>query len=245
MATSSAMRDKFSKIFPIRQTLWKGIIIIGPIGIVLWIALGVIDAVNGLGDHLLVPFFSGRHVPWGLGFLIILVFILIIGRIELYYEGKEKSIWQSLKEKSIGKIPMIGPLFATRNKKVVSFQAFKDMTPCKFWLSDITPHYGFIISEQKVRGAETEIDVYRPNVPTIFPGDLFPIKKRFVIKLGNPSSEILEKLTSCGFIRADEEIPLPWEDETEEDFRERINLTPLEIATKRILGHSQKDTNLL
>ncbi|MFA4835475.1 MAG: hypothetical protein WC749_05330 [Dehalococcoidia bacterium] len=118
------------------------------------------------------------------------------------------------------------------------------MTPCKFWLSDTTPHYGFIISEQKIRGAEAEINVYRPNVPTIFPGDLFPIKKRFVIKLGNPSSEILEKLTSCGFISYQEEILLPWEGETEEGFHERINLTPLEISTKRILEHSQRDTTL-
>ncbi len=245
MSTLATMKGKVSRIFPIKQTLWKGIIIVGPMGIVLWLVLSIITAVNDLGNRLLSPFLPGRIIPWGLGFLIILFFIIVIGRIELHYEGKEKSIWQTLKENSIGKIPMIGPLFASRNRKVVSFQAFQEMTPCKFWLSGITPHYGFIISEQKVRGAETEINVYRPNVPTIFPGDLFPIKKRFVIKLGNPSSAILEKLTSCGFIRTEEEIPLPWEDETEEEFHERINLTPLEIATKRILGHSPKETNFL
>jgi hypothetical protein len=110
------------------------------------------------------------------------------------------------------------------------------LTPCKFWLSDTTPHYGFIVNQQKVRGGETEIDVYRPNVPTIIPGDLFPLKRRFVIKLGNSSGEILDKLASGGFISSDEEIPLPWEDETEENFRERINLTPLEIAVRKIIG---------
>ena len=100
------------------------------------------------------------------------------------------------------------------------------MTPCKFWLSDTTPHYGFIVNEQKVRGAEAEIDVYRPNVPTIIPGDLFPLKKRLVIKLANSSSDILDKLASGGFVSS------------EEEFRERINLTPLEIAVKRILACS-------
>jgi uncharacterized membrane protein len=245
MSTLAAMRGRVSNIFPIKKTLWRGIVIVGPIGVVLWIILGVVNAVNTLGDKLITPFFPGRQVTWGIGFLIILFFILVVGRLELYYEGKEKSIWQTFKEKSVGKIPFIGPLFATRNRKVISLQDFKELTPCKFWLSDTTPHYGFIVSEQKVKGADTEIDVYRPNVPTIIPGDLFPLKKRFVIKLGNPSSEILEKLTSCGFIRAEEEIPVPWEDETPEEFHERINLTPLEIATKRILGHSPKDTNLL
>jgi len=58
-----------------------------------------------------------------------------------------------------------------------------------------------------------------------------------VIKLGNPSSEILDKLASCGFISSEEEIPIPWEDETEEEFRERINLTPLEIAVKKSRGN--------
>jgi uncharacterized membrane protein len=241
MPTLAAMRGRVSNIFPIKKTLWRGIVIVGPIGIVLWIILGVVNAVNTLGDKLITPFFPGRHVTWGIGFLIVLFFILVVGRIELYYEGKEKSIWQTFKEKSLAKIPFIGPLFATRNRKVISFQDFKELTPCKFWLSDTTPHYGFIVNEQKVKGADTEIDVYRPNVPTIIPGDLFPLKKRFVIKLGNPSSEILEKLASCGFISSQEEIPIPWEDETEEEFRERINLTPLEIAVKRILGENSNN----
>jgi len=93
-----------------------------------------------------------------------------------------------------------------------------------------------------VRGGETEIDVYRPNVPTIIPGDLFPLKRRFVIKLANSSGEILDKLASGGLISSEEEIPIPWEDETEEAFRERVNSTPLEIAVRRIMG--EKFTNL-
>ena len=92
-----------------------------------------------------------------------------------------------------------------------------------------------------MRGGETEIDVYRPNVPTIIPGDLFPLKKRFVIKLANSSGEILDKLASGGLISSAEEIPIPWDDETEENFRERINLTPLEIAVRKIMGEKFRD----
>ena len=236
MSRLNTLGRRIAGVFQVKKTLWRGFIIALPIGIFLWIIYGVLNAVNKLGDKILSPFLPGRHFVWGMGFLVILLLVLIIGILEVYSEGKKRSFWQTIKEKSVGKIPLFGPFFAKRGKNMISFEDLKKMTPCKFWLSDTTPHYGFIIREQKVRGADTEIDVYRPNVPTIIPGDLFPLKKRFVIKLGNPSGEILDKLASGGFIGSEEEIPLPWEDENEEEFRERINLTPLEIAVKRILG---------
>ena len=241
MSRLVTLKGRISEIFSVKKTLWRGIVIAGPIAVVLWIIVGIVSAINTFGNRVLAPFFPGGHVTWGIGFLLILFFVLLVGRIELYYEGREKSIWQTIKEKSVGKIPLVGPLFARGNKKVLSFEDFKRLTPCKFWLSGTTPHYGFIVNEQKVRGAETEIDVYRPNVPTIIPGDLFPIKKRLIIKLANSSSEILDKLASVGMITSEEEMPIPWEDESEEEFRERINLTPLEIAVKRILETSPRN----
>jgi uncharacterized membrane protein len=231
----TSITKRISGVLQIKKTIWKGTIITLPIGVILLIIVGVLNAVNGLGDKMLTPFLPGRHIPWGFGFVVMAVVVVIIGRLEVHYEGRENSIWQTIKQKSVGRIPFLGPLLARSDKKVISYEDFKRLTPCKFWLSGTTPHYGFIINEQKVRGAETEIDVYRPNVPTIIPGDLFPVKKRMVIKLGNSSAEILDKLASGGFIRCEEEIPIPWEDETEAEFRDRINLTPLEIAVKRIL----------
>lgn len=228
----------------VNKILWRGLIIALPMAIIGWIMYGVLDAVNKLGNKILNPFLHGRDTVWGMGVLVIFALIYILGAIELYYEGRETSIWQTLKEKTVGRIPFVGPFFARSNKKVISFEDFKRLTPCKFWLSDVTPHYGFIVNEQKVKGAETEIDVYRPNVPTIIPGDLFPLKKRFVIKLGNSSGEILDKLASGGFIGSNEEIPIPWDDETEEEFQERINLTPLEIAVKRIVGGNFRNLSL-
>ena len=206
-----------------------------------WIIYGVLNVLNKIGNKILNPFISKGHIVWGMGLIVILILIYIIGRIEVFYEGKEKNIWKSIKTKTIGRIPLFGPFFLSTEKSVISLEELSKLTPCKFWLSDTTPHYGFIIREQKVRGADTEIDVYRPNVPTIIPGDLFPLKKRLVIKLGNPSGEILDKLASGGFIGSEEEIPIPWEDETEEEFHERINLTPLEIAVKRIIQEKSKD----
>lgn len=227
---------KISEIVQFKKTLWRGLIIAAPILIIIWIFYEVLNAVNSLGDKLLATFVPDKYLVWGTGLLLILFFISVIGRIEVHYEGREKNIWQTIKENTIGRIPFFGSFITRGNRKVITYEDFKALTPCKFWLSDTTPHYGFIVNQQKVRGGETEVDVYRPNVPTIIPGDLFPLKRRFVIKLGNSSGEILDKLASGGFISSDEEIPLPWEDETEEEFRERINLTPLEIAVRKILG---------
>lgn len=236
MSILRKLNRQISEILQLKKTLWRGLVIAAPILIVIWIVYEILNAVNSLGDKLLALFVPERYMVWGMGLLLLLFFILLIGRIELYYEGREKSIWQTIKEKTVGRIPFFGPLFATGNRKVIAFEDFKALTPCKFWLSDTTPHYGFIVNQQKVRGGETEIDVYRPNVPTIIPGDLFPLKRRFVIKLGNSSAEILDKLASGGLISSDEEIPIPWGDETEEDFRERINSTPLEMAVRKIMG---------
>jgi uncharacterized membrane protein len=236
MSKLGTLKMQISEMLKVRKSLWRGIIFAAPMAIIVWIVYEILNAVNSIGYKLLDLFLPASRLYWGMGVLLILFFVFLIGRIELYYQGRKRNIWQTFKEKTIGKIPFFGPLFARGDKTILSFEDFKRLTPCKFWLSDTTPHYGFIVNEQRVRGAETELDVYRPNVPTLIPGDLFPLKKRYVIKLGNPSGQILDKLASGGLISSQEEIPIPWEDETEEDFRERINLTPLEIAVKRIVG---------
>ena len=249
MSKFSTLEKKISKIFQIKKTFFRGLLIILPVGIIVWIIYGILNAFNTLGDIILSPFLPKGYLVWGMGLLIVLLLILIVGKLEIYAEGKKSNIWLTIKKKTVGRIPLFGTFFMRNDKNVMSWDDLRNMTPCKFWLSDTTSHYGFIIREQKVKGAETEIDIYRPNVPTIVPGDLFPMKKRLVIKLGNPAGEILEKLASGGFVGAEEEIPLPWEDETEEEFQERINLTPLEIAVKRIIeGRSTRlsqSTNLL
>jgi len=223
------------------KTMWRGLIVALPIGIIIWIIYAVLNAINTIGNGMLSPFVSEQNLVWGMGLALVMVLIYILGRVELHYAGRPNNIWLKIKRKTVGKIPLFGPFFVSGDKNVISLEDLGKMTPCKFWLSDVTPHYGFIIREQPVRGAETELDIYRPNVPTIIPGDLFPMKKRMVIKLGNPAGEILDKLASGGFIGSEEEIPVPWDDETEEEFSERINLTPLEIAVKRVLGNKFKN----
>jgi len=203
----------------LKKTLWRGLIIALPIAIIGWIIYGVLNAVNKLGDKVLNPFVPEGQIVWGMGLLVILFLIYTLGRIELYSEKRDRKLWRNVKTSTVGRIPLFGPFFVRTDKNTLSLEELSKMTPCKFWLSETTPHYGFIIREQKIRGADTEVDIYRPNVPTIVSGDLFPINKRLVIKLANPSGEILDKLTSGGLIGYDEEIPVPWENETEEEFK--------------------------
>jgi uncharacterized membrane protein len=228
-------------IFQVGRILWRGVIIAAPILIIAWMVYQVMNAVNSLGGKVLGLFIPERYLAWGTGILFVLVLILILGIIEVHHGDKPKGAWQSIKRHTVGRIPFFGSLMTRTDRRIISLEDLKNLAPCKFWLSDTTPHYGFIVNEQKVRGAETELDVYRPNVPTIVPGDLFPLKRRLVIKLGNSSAEILDKLASGGFIGSNEEIPIPWDDETEEGFKERINLTPLEIAMRKLLDKGPQE----
>ncbi len=241
MSMLRKLNRQISGIFQFQKALWRGLIIAAPILIIGWVLYKVLDAMNSIGANFLSLFVLDKYLEWGIGVLVILLFILVIGRIDVHFEGKGKSIWSTIKKKTVRRIPVLGSLFATDNQKVMSLEDFQALTPCKFWASDMMLHYGFIVNEQKVRGGETEIDVYRPRVPTIINGDLLPLKRRFVIRLGNSAGEILDKLASGGLISSVEEIPLPWEDESEADFRERMNSTPLEIALKKMIGEKLRD----
>ncbi len=218
------------------KSLWRGLIILIPVVVIFYLVDLVVMPLDDIGRAFLRLFIPSGFVVLGTGLIVVAVFVLVAGRLVLFFEERNYVFWN----RYVRRIPLIGP-FVVSGGGALSLEQLEKMTPCKFWLSDTTPHYGFIVREQKVRGAENEIDVYRPNVPSIIPGDLMPLKKRLVIKLGNPAGEVLQKLASGGFFSPEEEIPLPWEGETESEFRERINLTPLEIAVKKILQVAEEN----
>lgn len=231
-----------TSIFPFRKSLLKGILIFGPLGIILWVIVGIVGAVNTVGDKLISLFTPDSRMTWGIGFLVVILVVLVIGRIELYYEKRERSLWHKVKRKTLGRLPVIGASFVGRGGRSISYDDLEELMPCKFWLSLTTPYYyGFIVSEQPVRGGETEVMVYRPKVPTIVPGDMVSLKRQFVIKLANSPGEILNRLASAGLMGASEDIPVPWDDENVEEFRERLRYTPLELTMKKILAENQKD----
>jgi uncharacterized membrane protein len=217
------------------KAMLRGLIIAIPVVVIAYVLDIVIRPLDFIGRAILRLVIPSEYVIVGTGLIVMLVVLFIIGRIDVYYEERKNSLWR----RTIRHIPVFGSMLSSGG--ALSLEQLGKMTPCKFWLSDTTPHYGFIVREQKVRGTEAEIDVYRPNVPSIIPGDLMPLKRRLVIKLANPAGEVLQKLASGGFFSPEEEIPVPWDDESDEEFQERIRLTPLEIAVRRIIAGSHSE----
>jgi len=85
--------------------------------------------------------------------------------------------------------------------------------------------YGWILSEEKIQlnhesAVFTLINVYYPNVPSLVTGQVFPVRKDTVIKLGNSSKEMIDLLLysfrSPPYLKY-----LPWESESKPEFEER------------------------
>ncbi len=121
------------------------------------------------------------------------------------------------------RIPLLGLLFG--NGKAISIDRLLNMNPCLFMMSPTCLSYGWILSEEKVTKIDkpasfTLLNVYYPNVPTLVTGQVFPVRKETVIKLGNPSKEVIDLLLYT-FRSPSEIIYFPWEDESREDFEKR------------------------
>jgi hypothetical protein len=96
--------------------------------------------------------------------------------------------------------------------------------------------YGWILSEEKVRLGEekatfTLVNVYYPNVPTLITGQVFPVRRDTVIRLGNPSKEIIDLLLYA--FRSPKDLRyIPWDDESKEDFEKRAESFGLNLSTR-------------
>ena len=131
-------------------------------------------------------------------------------------------------------IPVFGILFRKKGGRIISVGKLMSLTPCLFLYSPTCPSYGWILSEEKVTvvGGEEDyllLNVYYPNVPSIMTGQIFPVRKESVIKLGNTSREVIDLLLYA--LRSPESIRyLPWADESESEFRRRAWLFGLNLA---------------
>jgi len=121
------------------------------------------------------------------------------------------------------KIPILGLFFG--GGEVITIERLIHLNPCLFLISPSCISYGWILSEEKVKVSEekaifTLINIYYPNVPTLITGQVFPVRKDTVIKLGNSSKEIIDLLLYA-FRSPKDLLYLPWEDESLEEFEKR------------------------
>jgi len=132
-------------------------------------------------------------------------------------------------------VPVLG-LFFRRSGDTITLEKLYSRTPCLFLFSPTCLSYGWILSEQKVKLNNEKahfslINVYYPNVPTIVTGQVYSARKETVVKLGNQSREIIDILM-YGLRRPVHIQYLPWEDEEENEFKQRVEHFGLLISTQ-------------
>jgi uncharacterized membrane protein len=152
----------------------------------------------------------------GLGFVFCILIIYLSGIVlKLTKVGK-----------ILSKIPVIGIFFG--QGEIMTIGRLSHMQACMFLYSSTCISYGWVLSEEKVKISEEAagfpiINVYFPNVPTLVTGQVFAARKDTVMKIANPSTEVINLLLyafrSPAAIRYE-----PWDDESPEEFKERSKI---------------------
>lgn len=194
--------------------------------ILIFLARFILGDIENVARSILTTLsFPDRLIYPGVGISLLLILFYITGII-------------MIKTSFLGKIPALGILFGDKKSKVLSLEDLRKLPPCLFLKSSTCPSPGWILSEMggKISGEEKPlfglVNVYYPNTPSLITGQVYPVRKETVIKIGNSSREIINLLLYA--IRTPENITyMPWEDESDEEFKERaknfgINLNILE-----------------
>ncbi len=184
-----------------------------PLILVIYIAVLLFSNAEKVGRMILGVAIPDQYLYAGLGFIFCVLIVYISGML--------------LKLTRLGavfsKIPVIGLFFG--QGEIMTISRLTHMQACLFLYSPTNISYGWILSEEKVKLSEDNalfpiINVYFPNTPTLVTGQVFAIRKCNVMKLGNSSSEIINLMLYAFRSPAYIEY-MPWEDESQEEFKER------------------------
>lgn len=184
-----------------------------PIAIVFFVLSFLLGNIEDIGMRLFLLFLPAEFYYSGFGILLGVIIIYLSGVIL-----KATNI-----QRRLSKVPIVGLFFGGGD--VITVDRLTNLTPCVFLYSPTMLSYGWILSEEKVTVGEREaaftlLNVYYPNVPTLVTGQVFPVRKDTVIRLGNPSKEVFDLLLYA--FRSPAALRyLPWPDETEEEFEAR------------------------
>jgi uncharacterized membrane protein len=205
----------------LRFLLW-GFALWLPIGIALVIGVLIFGDLDSLGKGFLGFFLPQRFVYSGLGIAFWFILFYATGII-----AQRTTIGNFL-----WGIPLFGAIFR-RGGTTVTIDNLLNLSPCLCLRSETCISYAFILWEEKVKlGSEKAefdlIDIYQPHPPALVTGRVFSVRKGTLIKLGNKSSDIINILL-YGLRRPLELKYLPWEEETEEEFKERAGHFGLNI----------------
>ena len=187
-----------------------------PIAVIIFVLVVLFSYVDDAGRRVFVTFFPQRYFYGGFGFAMGLLVVYISGLI-LKLTGIRHLL---------SKVPVVGLFFG--GGEVMTAERLAHLTPCLFMMSPTCLSYGWVLSEEKVtldggQASFTILNVYHPSVPTLVTGQVYPVRKNTVIRLGNPSKEVIDLLLYS--FRSPKALEYrPWEDESPEAFAERATL---------------------
>lgn len=188
-----------------------------PIGIIILIVNQIYGALDPIGKDALAAVLPDDTVRTGTGFAFWMLVMFVTGL--------------ALKSTAVGSfatsIPIIGTFFVRKGQETMTLDRLMHMSPCVFLYSPTCLSYGWILSDQRARWSPSEapialVNVYYPNVPTLMTGQVFAARKETVMKLGNRGREVIDILL-YGLKRPESLMFVPWEGETEEEFRSRVS----------------------
>lgn len=167
--------------------LLSGFVFWLPIAVLILIIVFLFNNLEDLGRKFLLLYLPENLVFSGFG--------VAFGILIMYFSGMVLKIKRV--KRLFSRIPVLGILFG--EGEVITIQRLTHLNPCLFMMSPTCLSYGWILSEEKARLVEgkttfTLINVYYPNVPTLVTGQVFPVRKDTVIRLGNTSKEIIDLL---------------------------------------------------
>jgi len=200
-----------------------GIVFWLPVALVIYITVLFINNAEKIGRMILGVAVPDKYLYFGLG---IILCVLIV-----YFSGMILKLTKL--GKVLSKVPLIGLFFG--QGEIMTIGKLAHMQPCLFLYSPTCLSYGWILSEEKVKLSHKKalfpiINVYYPNVPTLVTGQVYAARKDIVMKLANSSAEVINLLLYAFRSPAALEY-IPWEDESEDNFKERSKYFGLKLDT--------------
>ena len=187
-----------------------------PVILVVYVAILLFSNGEKVGKMILGVVIPDKFLYAGLGFVLCILIIYLSGMLlKLTKVGK-----------ILSKIPVIGIFFG--QGEIMTIGRLSHMQACMFLYSSTCISYGWVLSEEKVKISEVAagvpiINVYFPNVPTLVTGQVFAARKDTVMKIANPSTEVINLLLYA--FRSPPAIRyMPWDDESPEEFKERSKI---------------------
>jgi len=187
-----------------------------PVILVIYIVILLFSNGEKVGRSILGVVVPDKFLYTGLGFVLCILIIYFSGII----------LKQTKVGRILSKIPFIGIFFG--QGEIMTINRLSHMQACLFLYSSTCISYGWILSEEKVKISEVAagfpiINVYFPNVPTLVTGQVFAARKDTVMKIANPSTEVINLLLYA--FRSPAALRyMPWDDETPELFKERSKI---------------------